>query len=439
MANTSRRTFLGGSVAGTALGLSALTYRGAGQKPDERVHLALIGLGAHGQYLSSVLDKFKEGCQVDVLCDVDELRFAAVAKQHEKAERVKDLRQVMEKRGLDAVVIATPTHWNALATIMACNSGKDVYVEAPFTHNIRETRAVEEAVLKNKRIVQIGTQFRSHPHWNRLTEEVGKIGNVSIVQILMQLPKERPSRTLDSEPPKSLDFNLWLGPAPECKFNSSRHRGFWSWYWNYGSGVLGSHGIHLLDMALGLTRLPYPPKEPIQVGSKGGMFSEEGAGETPDTQVATFTWNKTAILWEHRAWKTGMRAAREFTMTFHGSKETLVVDQQGWYREKGLLPDPDPENKPTIEETPDRTKLEGLFQPDLHLKNFLDCVRTRKPPTAEVTALVPAMTLCHLGNIAFREGTSKGDQFETRESRFKDNSKANLLLSREYRKGFELR
>jgi predicted dehydrogenase len=383
------------------------------------------------------------GCEVAALCDVDRRRLDVAGKINARAQRKTDVRKLLDDKSIDGMVVATPDHWHALTTVWACQVGKHVYVEAPVSHDVRETEVMLATAAKYNRIVQAGTPLRSQKQVAELRRDLGQLGKVSVARIALQLPRTRPPKRGDSPPPESVDFNLWLGPAPERPFNLSRFHGTWRWFWDYGNGLLGERGMHFLDLACWLLDLKVVGG--ISLSSSGGMFDEgEKAGEAPDTQIATFKSGPVNLIWEHRAWLEPNKGST-FTMSFHGGKSTLIVDPNGWRVIVDGAPErPEDKGSPDArggKEAPEepadgQRKFRRLFDSTPHLENFVECVRTGKPPNGNVKSVFPGTLLCHLGNIAWRRGAGKEHHFDMREMRFVGSAEANVLLRREYRRPF---
>src|SRR5262245_24573803 len=293
-----RRRFLKRASAGTVLAgtsFDAASYaRISGA--SERFVLGLIGCGGRGQDLMEYFAK--QGAEFSVVCDPDESRMQqARAVTQGNAETVKDFRKLLEFKEIDAVVVATPDHWHALPTILACDAGKDVYVEKPLAYSVREGRAMVEAAQHTRRIVQIGTQQRAGEHYRRAIEFVrqgglGKITRARVWNVWNNTLGSGGGRwgeignPPDSEPPPGVDYDLWLGPAPKRPFNPNRFHWNYVYYWDYAGGMITGWGVHHIDIvhwALG-------QDAPLAVGASGGKFVLTDSRETPDTLDAFFDY-----------------------------------------------------------------------------------------------------------------------------------------------------
>lgn len=424
-----RRTFLGRTAltGGVLTTLPALSYGRAADKPNEKVSLAVMGLRGRGKSLASAFAGFKD-VNVVALCDVDTRLFGDVVKLVEKQQRpaprtVQDVRKLLEERSLDAVVIAAPNHWHALATVWACQAGKDVLVEKPVAHNVVEGRRMIEAARKYDRVVQVGTQRRSSPHWKKAAELVraGKIGHVATARAWIIRKRKPIGRQPDGPVPEGVDYDLWLGPAPKRPFNANRFHYNWHWFWEYGGGELANNGVHMLDMA----RLGMGVEAPTSVVSTGGRYVFHDDQETPDTQLVTWEFPNAVLLWEHRQWSGAGLLNEEGNVrigggvAFYGDKGTLIVNDAGW---RIVVDGKDVESGLGVDES------ESL------LRNFVACIKSRRRPDADIEIGHHSTVLCHLGNIAQR--LDRKLRWDAKKELFLRDEAANALLGREYRKPF---
>ena len=415
MTGIDRRTFLG------AAGAVALSGRLAGSSPaSERVRLGVIGVRGRGGELAAEFAR-RADCEVVALCDIDDASFAKPAPNVEKiagkAPRVeKDFRKLLDDKGIDAVVNATPDHWHALVAVMACQAGKDVYSEKPASHNVVEGRRMVEAARKYKRVVQIGTQRRSMPHVIEATKFVreGGIGKVGMARAWILQKRPAIGQGKPAEVPPGVDYAMWQGPALDRPFMSNRFHYNWHWFWNWGTGEIGNNGIHGLDVA----RWGLGVDAPLTVGSGGGRYVFDDR-EVPDTQVVTYEFPKACIVWEHRLYDKHPMEGLGFGIAFYGDKGVLTIDEKGWKVQDGV----EAGGKSTG----------GL---SAHLTNFVECVKSRDTPNADVEVGHLSTRLCHLGNIAHRVGRKL--TFDAATESFPGDTEANALLSREYSSRFEM-
>jgi predicted dehydrogenase len=432
MAPVNRRRFLKASAASVA-SLSALSYARAADAPNEKVVLAMIGIGStvpgsvggRGRQLLRPFGSFKD-VDIAYLCDIDENFFPLgqkllAAGQRPEARVEKDLRRVLEDKHVDAVVVATPDHWHALATIWACQAGKHVYVEKPACHNLSEGRRMVEAARKYHRVVQLGTQSRSSASLARAADLVrsGKLGKTPSARAWIGGSRPNIGQPKDAEVPPGVDYDLWLGPAPERAFNPNRFHYRWHWMWDYGTGELGNNGIHALDRLRWILNLDAPTR----IVAAGGKLFYDDDQETPDTMTVSYEFPTCSVTWEHRVWSRGTGDGA----VVYGEHGTLVFNREGWHVEKGI-------------EAADKGDGEGQgVEGSIHQRNFIDCIKnssgtTVSRPNADIEEGHKSTRLCHLGNVAFRTGRAL--RFDAQTETCLNDAEANRLLGRSYRKPF---
>jgi len=418
MSSPNRRDFVIVSAA-TYAALSVRAYAGAADRPNEKIILAVMGVHGRGLGLIQGFSGFDD-VQIAYICDPDSnvipKALAELGKRQKKEPKVeKDFRRALEDKAVTALVIGAPDHWHAPATIWGCQAGKHVYVEKPASHNLREGRLMVAAARKHDRVVQMGTQRRSGASFQSAAEFVraGKLGKVPFARTWIAGNRPSIGKKQDAPVPAGVDYDLWLGPAPERPFNPNRFHYNWHWNWDYGTGELGNNGIHALDvvrMVLGLDA-------PQRVTAGGGKYFYDDDQQTPDTLVATFDFPGTCVTWEHRLWSK--TRGEEGWITLFGERGTLVFDSKGWHVIDGV-------------EASD--KAAEIERP--HLRNFLDCIKSGKRPNADIEEGHKSTRLCHLGNIAYRLGRSL--RFDAKEETIVGDDEANKLLGRRYRKGYEI-
>jgi predicted dehydrogenase len=414
-----RRQFLGRSAknaAGVAAGVVGLSASVARGDRSSDVRVGIIGVRNQGRTLAQRLAQMAD-VEVAALCDVDmslvPAAMKAVDAQTKTPRWEADFRRILDDETIDAVVIATPDHWHALMAIMACQAGKDVYVEQPVSHTIEEGTLLLSAARKYERVVQSGLQQRSGAHFQSAIETVqsGQLGHVRLAKAWVSNARKPLPKRRDEAVPQGVNYDLWLGPASEQAFNSNRFHYHWHWFWDFGTGELGNWGVHLLDIARWGLKLDLPSR----VCASGGQYVFQGQQETPDTLMVQFDYPEHTISWEHRLWSNHGNEGRGSGVSFHGEKGTLVVDRSGWkvYDSK----------EPLTSDTSD--------QLGAHLENFIDCIRTRQRPNADIEIGHTSTTMCHLGNIAFRVGHEI--RFDQQAQQFVDDPDADALLSKSYR------
>jgi predicted dehydrogenase len=433
-----RRSLLQSSAAaGVVAALSSIAANKA-HAANDKISICMTGVRGRG---GSVLSTFASLPDVEVryVCDLDEpVRESALARVEQKTGKrpigIKDYRKALEDKSLDALALGTPDHWYALPTIHACQAGKDVYVEKPDGHNILEGRTMVAAAKKHGRVVQLGTQSRSGPHLLSCIDylKTGALGKVRFAKAWESGKQGSIGYPPDSQPPPGFDYDFWLGPAPLRPFNRNRFHGSWRWFFDYGTGDLGNDGVHRLDYArwaLGAALTAQGqtlPDLPRAVSSLGGKYYFDDAQEWPDTLMVTYDFAPGCLLtYEMRVWNAYPLHDEPEGAAVHGDNGFVIIGNNRWraFDAKGKL----------IQEMP------GGYNNDLgHVKNFLDCMRSRAKPNADLETIGhPSSLLCHIGNAAWRAGRVL--HFDAATYTFKDDPDANRFLTRpEYRKPWVL-
>ncbi len=428
--SSSRREFLrqsSGVLAGAALAGAINVRARAGE--SNVVRIALIGNGGQG---SSLLASFAAQKDVEVayVCDVDTNRMNAgaqtAAKAAGKASRtVKDMRRILEDASVDAVVIATPDHWHAPATILACNAGKHVYVEKPCAHNIREGRLMVEAARRTKRVVQVGTQSRSAEYLQRAMELLhgGAIGDVLVAKVWNSQLRRNIGHAQPCDPPAELDFDLWVGPAPVVRYQPNLLPSIWRWWYAFGTGDIGNDGVHDLDIGrwgLGVDT------HPTTVTALGGKYFFDDDQQFPDTQTVIFeyagagTGQKKQLIYEQRLWSPYVQEGYENGNAFYGTKGMMLLGKHAGWQLFG------PRNQPG-------EKMSGQLDSTAHHRDFLSCLKSGQRPRGDIEAGHLSATLAHLGNIATRVGRVL--HFDPQTEQITGDEEANRLVRRTYREG----
>lgn len=376
---------------------------------------------------------------------------------------VRDVREALEDKNLDAISIATPNHWHALMTIWGCQAGKDVYVEKPCSHNVHEGRIAVETARKYNCIVQHGTQSRSSGSWHKAVGAIatGQLGKLLISRALCYKPRGPIGERGEFKAPESVDYNLWAGPAPMTTITRPKFHYDWHWQWDYGNGDIGNQGVHQMDIA----RWGIPGATlPKSVVSLGGRFGYEDAGQTPNTQIALMDFGDTQLIFEVRGLKTEKFMDSGVGNIFHLEAGTIV---DGKFYPKGK------------DSAVDLPNVETHMGPGKgHFGNFIAAMRTRKQEdlNADILQGHYSSALCHLANVSYRLGEqapfndklSGGNTamaetvgrmqdhlrangldlnklscqlgrkltFDAKAEKFVDDSQANAMLTREYRKPF---
>ncbi len=466
----------GGTASFAADKPAALASRAAA---SEKLRVAVVGVRGRGMsHVSGFLGK--NNCEITTVCDCDEAVIGSAMKAIEKVQGkapafIQDVRKVVEDKNIDIVSIATPNHWHALMAIWAMQNGKDVYVEKPATHNVREGAIMLAASRKYNRICQVGTQSRSNPGMREAIAAVqgGKIGTVDLAIGLCY--KNRPSIgrvDADQAPPETMDYNLWCGPgplkAPHRKTKNGTVHYDWHWIWEYGNGDLGNQGVHEMDKARWGLQVKGMPNSAVSIG---GRFGYTDDGETANTQVALFDYGTKKMIFEVRGLKSDGYKGVGVGNIWVGTEGMLVCPSYN----TGILYDKDGKEV---------TKFSG-GNDQHHFDNFVKVVRSRKreEQNCDIAEGHLSAALCHLANISYRLGSETtfdkdvsafadckeaADATDRMKAHLKANgvdlstavgrvgpkltidtktetftgsvaSKANPMLFREYRKGFEVK
>ncbi|MDX9755633.1 MAG: Gfo/Idh/MocA family oxidoreductase [bacterium] len=431
MATQNRRTFIKKTSLTIPLfsGLILASSQGAkAVSPNEKIRIGLIGSGGMG---CGDLATFLRYDDVDcpIICDIDDARItngvAECGRYRDAApDTVKDFRQVLDRKDVDAVLVCTPDHWHALPTVLGCQAGKDVYVEKPLSVSVAESRAMLTAVQENKRIAQMGTQWRSAEHFAEAagivqSGELGKIRQVRAWAYLDWIGGI--GNPPDQDPPAGVDYDMWLGPAPKRPFNPNRFHFNFRWYWDYAGGLMTDWGVHLINVGL----WAMGTEDPQRVYSTGGKFVVEDNTETPDTQCTVYDFPSYTFIWEHQMQGGVGIGGRPHGLCFSGSKATLILDSDGWE----IIP----EKNSGMEPRQGKAVSDGRPQ---HVRNFLDCVKSRQQPVENLELGHFVTTVAHLGNVALR--ANRQIAWDPRNERIVNDAEANALLSVQYREPWSL-
>jgi predicted dehydrogenase len=394
--------------------------------PNDTVRMAVLGVKGRGMdHVKGLLGL--DDVRITTICDVDrnvigKAMSSVSSKYGAEPKYVQDLRRVFDDKDIDAVSIATPNHWHALATIWACQAGKDVYVEKPVSHNVQEGRRMVEAARKYDRIVQTGTQCRSHKGIQDAIAFLrsGELGQIYMAKGLCYKPRGSIGFKPDSNPPAGLDYNLWVGPAEMKPFNENRLHYNWHWFWNTGNGDLGNQGIHQMDLARwGLGKNEFPKT----VMASGGRFGYKDQGETPNTELVVFEFDDCELQFEVRGLPTNAELEVKIGDIFYGTKGVLAITSYtNWQAYMG--------DKDKLEKGP------GGSGSGNHYANFIKALkaRDRKVLNGDIEEGHLSSAYCHLGNIAYKLGRKL--HINPSSETFVNDPEADAMLTREYRPGF---
>jgi len=425
MTDQGRRNFL--KQTGTIAAVSALAAGTASAAANDEIRLACIGCGGRAQGLLKPFAAMN-GVRITTLCDVDDAKFEQSIQTVEsvgapKPRIEKDLRKVLEDKEIDAVIVATPDHWHAPASIMALDAGKHVYVEKPCGHNIREGRLLLDAARRNNKIVQVGTQSRSSPTIIKAMELLrdGAIGDILVAKAWNSQYRRSIGHGTTEPVPAGLDYDTWVGPAKFLPYQLNYVRYGWHWFYNFGTGDAGNDGVHDIDIArwgLGVNR------HPNIVSATGGKYFYDDDQEFPDTQYVSFEYHDAdgkhpkQLIYEHRIWSPYVQEGYENGNAYYGTKGMLLLGKLVGWKLFG------PRNKLI-----DSMDAGGMGDP--HYQNFIDSLRSGKLPNADIEIGHYSAALSHLANIATRLKTTL--TFDPDTEKFVGNDQANALVSREYR------
>jgi predicted dehydrogenase len=431
--NTTRRGFIKTAsvlAAGSLITVDALAKTRTKVSPSDKIRVGLIGVRSQGY---SNLASFLKNPEVEcvALSDIDnnflDSRTADIVKLgFNKPKLYPDYRKMLEDRDIDIVIIGTPDHWHCLQFVDSLEAGKHVYVEKPLGNSIAEINIMHKAAKRHGKMVQVGQWQRSQPHFVDAINFVksGKLGRIRTCKAWSYVDwKGAVPKVPDSAVPEGVDYNSWLGPAPRRPFNINRFHFTWRWYWEYGNGLMTDWGVHLIDYILyGMGKTI--PSSVMAIGGKYAFPEDDMV--TPDTMTAVYDFNDFTMIWEHTIgiglgnWK------RPHGMSYIGENGTLVLDRSGWE----VFPE-----KERIEAVPLQKNVgNGL---DLHVKNFLDCIKNNTPVklNAGIDVGRGVALVAQMGNIAYRTGEKV--VWDDAKQQFKTKT-ANKLITPVYYNGYKL-
>jgi predicted dehydrogenase len=425
MNRMARRLFLKGAGVAAAGAMTARWGLPAVRAANaaDRLRLGVIGC-KRGLLLAREFAKLN--VEIAYLCDPEESHLAKARKTVPAEHAVADLRKILDDRSVDAVAIAAPDHWHAPAAIMACQAGKHVYVEKPCSHNVREGRLMIEAARRAKRVMQVGSQTRStavFQHAVQLLHE-GAIGDVLVAKTWTCQRRPDIGHQQPCDPPRGFDYDLWVGPAPMRPFRPNCYHYTWHWWYDFGTGDAGNRGVHEMDVArwgLGLETHPT-----LVVGHGSKLFFDDDQ-QFPDTQYVTFEFpadgrsKRRLIIYEQRIWSPSQQDGYGDGNAFYGTDGYMLLSKHtGWK----LF---DPKNQLVKEE-------QGLYSVPEHAADFLEAIRTGKPPSADIEIGHHSATMAHLANILARAGRQRL-VFDPKTEHIVGDPEADALTVRTYRQG----
>ena len=360
----------------------------------DKIRIGCIGVGGMG---TNNMNGFMKHPEVEIIavCDVDSKNLqkaaATVMKKQGHMPKVHlDFRHLLDMKDVDAVVISTPDHWHALPFIMACEAGKDIFCEKPISHDIYEGQMMLGAAKYYKRVVQINTWQRSVGHFLDAIDFIraGGAGDVRICRAWITSIRGLGKNPI-KDPPPNLDWDLWCGPGPKVPYHDNIHPRWWRMYYDFGTGLAGDWGVHMIDIVL----LGMGDASPLEVSSVGGkiMSGEDDDRTTPDTQMAVFKFKDFVMNWELHAIGKGLdEGPSNHGTEFIGDKGKLIVDRGGiTWKPYGDNPGPEKKN-----------------QAGDHIQDFLDNVRSRGKCRSDIESMYYTTTCCHLMNLAYQADRS---------------------------------
>ncbi len=445
-----RRSFLQNSLTaatGTALAAAVPVVASAASSPyvspPEKFRVGLIGANGMGWRNMTAFLKMP-GAECTAIADVDQSvldRRAADAEKLQgfKPKLFKDYRKMLEMKEIDAVIIGSPDHWHCLHFCDSLAADKHVYCEKPVGRTIQECKIMLAAAARHpKKMVQINQWQRSGTHYASALDHVksGKLGKVRLVKTWSYVGWKKPIPFKpDSPVPDGVDYDMWLGPAPKRPFNINRFHFEFRWFWDYAGGLMTDWGVHQFDIALVGMGLG-APRSVIASGGKFGY--PDSAAETPDTMQAVYEYDSCSILWEQILGISGGPYGRTEGIAFIGNDATLVVDRQNW----SLLPESEKGDDGILrykaEKLPDQNRPNGTEYIELHVQNFMDCIRNNTPEKLNCgieTAANVAINCC-IGNIAQRLGRKVF--WDAEKGQFRNDPEADRMMAAEYHNGWKL-
>ncbi len=429
-----RRSFMAASVAATSLGATAQ------DDSHGKIRLGVIGCGRRGRNnLRSVL-KFADDIEVVAVSEVYKPNLELILKMVPQAQIYPDFRELLAAKDIDAVLIATPDHWHAYMSVEACKAGKDVYVEKPISVTVHEGQMMVQAARKYDRVVQVGTQQRSGKHFQEARDIVqsGRLGTISFVRT-WNYSNDYPGgigQPPDVEPPADLDWDMWLGPAPERTFNKNRFGvnpysyAHFRWFWDYAGGMMTDWGIHLLDIVLWAMAEPGPRA----VSTIGGKYALTDNRETPDTLLASYEFPTFICTYENRVANAYPAGLPGYGILFHGTEGTLYVNRRYWE----VMPEQRRyrEPEPRVEQRMPAARGEASNpSTDDHWRDFIDAIRNRSKPICDIEVGHKSTAMALLGNVSLRI-RQRVDWDPVAETT--SNKEAQTYLRREYRAPWRL-
>jgi predicted dehydrogenase len=419
-----RRAFLAASAASGAVFAAPLVL---GADKTKKYRIALIGSGWWGMNIARTAIEAGES-EIVALCDVDRNQLQRAAGELDKLTGVApreymDYRELLEREKPEIVIVATPDHWHALATIAAVEAGAHVYVEKPISHTILEGSAMVKAARDNDRVVQVGTHRRVSPHniWAMDFLKQGKLGRIGMARAFVYSGGGPGRSQPDETPPDGLDWDMWCGPAPLRPYNRAIHPKGFRHFLDYANGTLGDWGIHWLDHILWWSEEKYPQS----VSSTGGRHIRRDNSDAPDTQTVQYEFESFTAVWEHRRYGGLGEQKNPVGICFHGEEGTLHI---GWRDGATFYPQRKGGQEIHVEpqlHLPDNQNIPELWA------DFLECIKTGRRPVCDIEIGHRSTTMSLLGMLSYKLGRSV--RWDGEKEVIDGDAEANRLLRREYR------
>ena len=430
------RSIMGGFSA--ALGAAGMRTASMAVASSDKVVVGVMGVGGRGTQLTTFFAA-RPDVEIAYICDVNAKRLPGAVKivegkKGKTPKTVGNFQRILEDKSVDALVCATPDHWHSLATVLACQAGKDVYVEKPASHDIWEGRKMVEAARKYNRVVQVGMQNRSSSYGGTARDLIrsGKLGSIHLVRVYNMLNRPPVENIPDSAPPEGFDWDMWLGPGPLRPYNPKYFRRV---FWDFNGGIMTDDGVHQLDLARRVIGLSYPQS----AHHAGGKLFFKDIAETPDTSIVTYEYDGLTLVFEETWWTPYMiktpNEVRESTTLFpdwypflgtrieiYGTDGMMILGRQGggWQ----LF---DREGHKIASDKQTHSAMQAA-----HVGNFISCIHSREHPNADVEEGHISAAMCHMANISYRLGDRKL-VFDSAREAFADDHEANQYLRRTYR------
>lgn len=425
-----RRQFLPGLAASVA---TAYAARGTVLGANDAIRLGLIGCS--GQGVGDLRDCLKApNTRAVALCDLDPAQLAKAAQRiGGKVETTADFRRILDRKDIDAVIIATPDHWHAIPALQALQAGKDLYLEKPIGHTIHEGQLLVKAAQSSKQVVSVGLQQRTGTLFLKAREiiQAGQLGKISHVhcwnawndQANFEGSYRQLKKVANGQPPAGVDYDFWLGPAPKREFNANRYNGTYLYYWDYSGGMTITWGVHLIDSAMHLMNAAAP----LSVTATGGKFAMTDDRDTPDTVEQVFEFPNFILTYScrHANAFTSGSAASDHGIQFFGTQGTMLLNRDAYQIiTEGKKPE-------TIKSA---AGLEAGW--GTHQRNFIECLTTRQAPHCTMLEGHRATTACQLANIAYRTGHKL--RWDATKEQIIGDAEASRLMTKHYRAPWKL-